>query len=275
VAGGGTQTAAIATGGETPRTGVTELYDGTSWTEVNDLNTARNQLALAGNQTASVAFGGEAPGPSTVTELWDGSTWTSNPTGLNTATRENAGFGTQTAAVSAGGFAASPPYLTVTETWNGSAWSTSPNSLPTGTGQLSGIGTATAGLVMGGYAPGGIAGNTFEWDGSAWTVGGTMNTPRANFCGSGIQTNGIIAGGALPPGSTYTNAAEGYDGSVWSTRPGLTTTRLDQAGLGEGSTADNALVAGGYLQGGPSTTATEEFTGETVSNNPASNLSVS
>src|SRR6056300_1490251 len=49
LAGAGTQTAALAFGGEgPPNTGATESYNGTSWTEVNDLNTARRQLAGCG-----------------------------------------------------------------------------------------------------------------------------------------------------------------------------------------------------------------------------------
>jgi hypothetical protein len=48
------------------------------------LNTAR-ALAGCGTQTAALAFGGESPAPTGATEEYDGSTWTSNPTGLNTA----------------------------------------------------------------------------------------------------------------------------------------------------------------------------------------------
>jgi hypothetical protein len=36
----------------------TESYNGTSWTEVNDLNTARKTFAGAGTQTLALAFGG-------------------------------------------------------------------------------------------------------------------------------------------------------------------------------------------------------------------------
>ncbi len=43
--GAGIQTAALMIGGETPRTGKTESYNGSTWSEVNDLTTARNQLA--------------------------------------------------------------------------------------------------------------------------------------------------------------------------------------------------------------------------------------
>jgi hypothetical protein len=38
---------------------ITESYNGTSWTEVNDLNTARRAvIAGAGTQTSALAFGG-------------------------------------------------------------------------------------------------------------------------------------------------------------------------------------------------------------------------
>src|SRR6056300_477300 len=65
LAGIGTQTAGLATGGETPTvTGATETYNGTSWTEVNDLNTARYVLGGAGaDNTSALVFGG-FPAPS-------------------------------------------------------------------------------------------------------------------------------------------------------------------------------------------------------------------
>jgi hypothetical protein len=43
-----------------PVTGATETWNGTAWTEVNDLNIARN-LAGAGTNTAALAFGGNIP----------------------------------------------------------------------------------------------------------------------------------------------------------------------------------------------------------------------
>jgi hypothetical protein len=39
----------------------------------------------AGTQTAGLAFGGYLPAATGATEEYDGTTWTSNPTGLNTA----------------------------------------------------------------------------------------------------------------------------------------------------------------------------------------------
>ena len=52
-----TKTAKIAGGGSTFYW-KTEQYNGSSWTEVNDLNTARTRLGGAGTYTASIAFGG-------------------------------------------------------------------------------------------------------------------------------------------------------------------------------------------------------------------------
>jgi hypothetical protein len=58
-------------------TGVTESWNGTSWTELNDLNTARDFLGGAGTQTSALAFGGEAtPSFLTVNESWNGTSWT-------------------------------------------------------------------------------------------------------------------------------------------------------------------------------------------------------
>jgi hypothetical protein len=63
--GGGTQTAALAAGGQTPVTGATELWNGTSWTtNPNSMGTARYQSGGGGNvQTAGIVFAGTA-GPS-------------------------------------------------------------------------------------------------------------------------------------------------------------------------------------------------------------------
>ena len=63
----GTQTAALAFGGQGPTTR-TETYDGTSWTEVNDMNIESVAWAGAGTQTSALAFGATSPS----TESWNG-----------------------------------------------------------------------------------------------------------------------------------------------------------------------------------------------------------
>jgi hypothetical protein len=149
---GADSTSALAFGGETspgPVTADTESYNGTSWTEVNDLNTARDRVGGAGNQTAALAFGGETTPKLSVTESWDGTSWT-EVNDLNTARGFLAGAGTQTAALGFGGDI--PPNTGATESWNGTSW-TEVNDLNTARYALGGVGTQTAALAFGGSAP--------------------------------------------------------------------------------------------------------------------------
>ena len=93
-----------------------EFWNGSSWTETTDVNTARQGLGGSGTTTAALAFGGN--GPVVVTESWDGSSWT-EVSDLNTAPAASAtGTGTQTAAIRMGGY----PVSSATETWDGSSW---------------------------------------------------------------------------------------------------------------------------------------------------------
>ena len=63
------------TGGN-PNTGATEEWNGSPWTEVAHLNTARNALGgIGSNAEAALGFGG-GPGGLAVTESWNGSAWT-------------------------------------------------------------------------------------------------------------------------------------------------------------------------------------------------------
>ena len=91
----GTKDSGLVFGGKVPpSTAITESYNGTSWTEVNDLNTARQALGGSGiSNTAALAFGGTVPPDSAVTELWNGSNWT-EVNDLNAARQSLAGSGT-------------------------------------------------------------------------------------------------------------------------------------------------------------------------------------
>jgi hypothetical protein len=86
---------------------------------LHPLNTARKNLAGAGTQTAALAFGGQTPSPpfTGATEEYDGTSWTTNPTGLNTARGGLAGAGTQPAALAFGG--ATTVVVAATEEWTG------------------------------------------------------------------------------------------------------------------------------------------------------------
>ena len=80
-----------------------ETWNGTSWTEQNDLNTARYQTSAAGNSTAALVSGGSNPGGTYLTATEE---FTANaPVGawatgadLNTAREYLAGSGTDSEA---------------------------------------------------------------------------------------------------------------------------------------------------------------------------------
>ena len=144
----GTQTAGLIAGGHSaPNAGIadSEEYNGTSWTEGSNMNTARGWLAVCGTQTAGLGSGGYPGPPATTgvvaTEEYDGSSWT-NGGDLNQEVYGGIGFGTQTAGVKAGGYNnALPPgnVTTQTEEYNGSSWSVNPNGM--GVARYVGIGS--------------------------------------------------------------------------------------------------------------------------------------
>ena len=57
---------------------ITESWNGSSWTEVADLNTARQEGGSFGDSITSAVFaGGASPAPKVaIVESWDGTSWT-------------------------------------------------------------------------------------------------------------------------------------------------------------------------------------------------------
>jgi hypothetical protein len=92
-----------------------------SWTTVNSLNTARGDLASAGIQTLALAFGGFNDTPTFIasTELWNGTSWTTNPNSLATARGSLGGAGTQAAGLAFGGTAVPGSQTAATEEFTG------------------------------------------------------------------------------------------------------------------------------------------------------------
>jgi hypothetical protein len=122
-AGFGSQTSAVAASG-TPYSAATEEYNGSSWTSVNNMNTARQQAAASGSsETAGIVFGGEIP-PATLsaaTESYNGSTWTTSPASLATARIGLMGAGQSSSSALAMQGAIGPPgpaWGGLTEEWN-------------------------------------------------------------------------------------------------------------------------------------------------------------
>ena len=85
MSGFGTATAAVSGGGfDTAGVNSTETWNGTSWTEVNEMNTTRWYLTGAGTQTSGIAAVGATPSQVDNVETWNGTSWTET-TEVNTA----------------------------------------------------------------------------------------------------------------------------------------------------------------------------------------------
>jgi len=118
---GNSQSSAIFAGGNNatgaPTTAAVEEWNGSTWTEIADINTSRGDLGGAGSVTSGLVFGGKTP-PATYygsTETWNGSTWTEE--GDLSTTRGNASGnrGTSSATWAAGG----EPVTSAFEEWTG------------------------------------------------------------------------------------------------------------------------------------------------------------
>jgi len=212
----GTQTAGIYFGGS-PYLGSNESYNGTAWTEVNDLNTARQELGGSGTQAAALATGGRISSPAYVAnnESWNGSSWT-EVNDLNTARGSLDSTGTSTDSIAAGGTIApaSPVVGTNSETWDGTSWTTTTSFSTARRGNsMFGL-TSTDALVTGGDTSGNpfpsqsLTGSTEYWNGSSWTELADLATGRANAGSSGSSTAGLIEGGYGPPSSVLTATEE-------------------------------------------------------------------
>ena len=226
----GIQTAAVATGGAASSTmyGQTEQYNGSAWSEVNDLNTARKGLAsCATSNTALVVAGGNTPTVLANTESFNGSSW-SEVNDLNQARLQFSGAGGQTAGLVFGG---NPGASALTESWNGSSW-TEVNDLNEAVGGNSGGGVQTAAFM--------VYHNQHEvWNGSSWTETTELNTSRTHLASVGTTTAILSFGGENPGGSARLANTESWNGSAWTEGNDLSTGTYMNSGSGTNTLALN------------------------------------
>jgi hypothetical protein len=251
-AGSGTQTSTLVFGGGPPNKDETESYNGSNWTEMNDLNTARRGIAGAGaDNTSALAFGGGTPDKSE-TESWNGTNWT-EVNNLNTARYFLGGTGIITAALAFGG----TPTTGATESWNGTNWTTV-NPLNTSRDAPGSAGIQTSALAFGGTTPS-VTSNTELWNGTNWTEVNNLNTARVGAGGAGASNTSAIAFGggvpypSAPPPTVPSAKTEEWNGTNWTEVADMATARAYIAGSG---TKTAALASGGSDK-----TNTEEWTG--------------
>jgi hypothetical protein len=275
---GSTHSTSLAFGGAPGGTGATESYNGTAWTELNDLNNARGYVVGMGTNTAALAVGGNPPATAGYTEVWNGSSWTEvadltrGPTSPQSAAYMM-GSGSSTSGLVYGGDEGATNKSALTESWNGSAW-TEVNDLNTSRSYGAGTGTSnTAALCLSGFnwTPG-IAGSPLveQWNGSSWTEIADVNgRGRAGASCQGSVTATIMFGGS-PNNSTNVANTESWDGSAWTEVNDLSTARN---GLGGTGVSTNALAFGGLTPSASAATEEWTFSGLNPATTPAADYS--
>jgi len=155
----------------------TESWNGSSWTEVADQNTARSYAAGVGtsNSSALLAGGLIYPPVSANTEIWNGSAWTEvgDQNQGRLLYNTSSGQGSATSALIYSGRLYPPNASSaLTESWDGTSW-TEVNDLSTARRAGSGGGTATSAILGGGSTSGSSPGHvatTEEWTAAAFEV---------------------------------------------------------------------------------------------------------
>jgi hypothetical protein len=221
----------VYTGRTPPYVTNTESYDGSSWTEVNDVNSASYAGAgsPAGSYTAALKTSGKS-GPSSVqanTEVWDGTNWT-EVNDVNTARDGISGAGTSTSNIIAGG-GQGPPYPTIAESWNGTSW-TEVSDLNTAKGVNVSWGSSNLNAIVTTGEPG-YGATTEIWNGSSWTETTDVNNGRTQGGGFGsTSADGILTGGYYGPG--YQSSTESWNGTTWTEVNNMSTARGFHFGSG-------------------------------------------
>lgn len=257
----GSQTAAWYVGGLQYPSGTsnrTDEYNGSSWTNVNNLPSNTFVCQACGTLTAGLIYGSnQGYGTVTASYEYDGTDWTSGGSlpSIGPAYGGPGGGGTQTAAVACGGYGDPPPGVTNVVEYDGSSWTANPNSLPAGNYNQASDGTATALWLAGGYN---VTTATLHFDGTSFTSSGAMATARPSACGAGygLQSGAIVAGAE---GSGTSTASEQYNGSTWATGPSMSQGRKYGLGSSRSAGSTTGFIAGGATPPNPNTNKTEEF----------------
>ncbi len=197
-------------------------WDGTSWRIVpspspgtDGLNSLAGVTAASNSANDVWAVGNSSSSGflSTLTEHWNGSTWSVVPSpnvaGTNNALNGVVALGANN--VWAVGYSGSGFFSTLTEHWNGSGWSivSSPDA---GSDVLYGVSGTGASDV---WADGEFDASFIEhWNGSSWSIVANVNNVASNYL-RGVAA--VSPGDAWAVGSDGTNPLiKHWNGSSWS-----------------------------------------------------------
>ena len=174
---------------------LTEEWNGTAWTEVNDLLHPRTHGGGFGSTEAAVSVGGGEPpstsGHSTCTEEFGGTNWS-----------EGEAFPTP-----AGGIMSTAGTLTSGMVVNG------------------GYSPGTAGGIYHGNA----STETVNYDGTDWSAGANLNVSMAMGSAGGTQNSALAFGGRVSPSNDGHACTEEYNGAgdTWSVAANMIYKRAD------------------------------------------------
>ena len=193
----------------------TETYDGTTWTQGNNIGSTRRGLGSAGvSSTAALIFGGYLDPYTTASESWDGTNWTGTPS-LNSARDNIGGAGTSTSALAITG-QQGVNLTTQVESYNGSSWTVGTTTPGVQHLWISAAGKSNSDVLAWGgatYSSGYTYYSTcYLWDGSSWTT--KNQTTVANRSNSGIACTSTSA--ILNYGGSPGTATEIWDGTSWT-----------------------------------------------------------
>ena len=255
----GDHTASMFAGGEHPSqnaSNLVETYNGSSWSEITEINTARGGPALVntgGTDNVLLISGGETPlgasNPITNVESWNGSAWTET-TDVNTGSLQVQGFGRSNAAIKVGGYV--PAMSDSVENWNGTSWTevAEINSATVGHGAF---GISTSGAIAGG-SPTPNDTRHESWNGTSWTETTEISTGRSYLGSGGASSSSgmIFAGTESPPAQSA--KTEIWDGTSWTESGDLGQT------AGEGRGNSQSIALGMAKLDNPGKSQTEEWT---------------
>ena len=145
-----------------------EEYNGSTWAEENDVNTARGVGGGGGTSADALFVAGLSPSFSAATETWNGTSWTSGNNANNARSYFGSGVTSSTSGLIGAGDDGSSDNKT--EIWDGTSWTEVANTT-TGMEGNKGFGTSSLAVVMGGYDPvGSYLSATESWDATVKTV---------------------------------------------------------------------------------------------------------
>ena len=233
-----------------------------AWSSGGALGTARRQIGGFGHtQTTGVAVCGQNPPALSLTEEYNGSSW-SAVTASPIARIKPFANGSLTAGLVGGG-EGSPNSLNTAIEYDGTNWAGG-TTIPQNAGDATSVGTQTSALLCVGVPSPNTA--VLYYDGSSWTAGPAATPARmagASGCGAS-QTSAVVFGAAAPTSQTLTL---GWDGSSWTSGGDLSSGR-NRGASSVGSPATDALYFGGNFPPTTELVATEKYDGTSWSTQP-------